>query len=461
MRRGDNNRRDFMKKMKIKISLVIIVIFSVIAVILRFNLYPQIKAKPNIILIILDTLRADHLGCYGYKRDTSPYIDKLSEEGALFSCAFSQGGYTLASIPSILTSKFPLSWGWPTDEYRLSEDEITLAEILKKHGYITAAFTGGGFTSYLYGYAQGFDLYEDNDLGSTGNVKQVVFNWLEQNKKRPFFLFLHTYAIHDPFDPPEPFNGIYAPQYQGHLKDMSLDASLFDRIDRENSEDIDYIISQYDSEIRYCDSLIGELLKEIEELGLDSSTIIVLTADHGEDLMEHNTISHADIYDTGIHVPLILRYPPLIPKNKRVDSLVRSVDILPTILDILGISTENSGEGLSLLPLIFDLKKQTERLVFSMGFNTKEGLKKRVSLRNKDWKLIYTVEENSYELYNINDDPKELNNVVSTEKDQFKILKETLNDYLGQFELDRKKDEDNIILDKETKQELKSLGYIN
>lgn len=423
------------------------------------------RRKPNIILLVIDSLRADHLGCYGYARNTSPHIDKLAQEGIVFSNAFSQAGYTTASIPSILTSKFPLSHGvWLPEKHKLSEDEITLAEVLKSNGYITVAFTGGACTSHIYGFGQGFDLYKEIEWGDIKEINKLVFNWLEQNQnnEKPFFLFLHCYTVHEPFNLPEPFASIYASNYQGQFKDVKLDNVLFEKIHKKsldyNSEDIDYIISQYDSGIRYYDENIGELLKKIEALKLTSNTIIILTSDHGQDFMEHGTISHRDIYDVGIHVPLIVRAPYLLPNNKKIDTLVRSIDIFPTILDMLALLEKNNLaiEGNSLLPVMLGQDIGKEHPVYSLGADSNN--RGRISLRTRNWKLIVTRNQNECELYNLKNDPGELINLVSIEKEQFKVLKQELDNYIRQSKSPIQKTK--VALDEETVQRLKSLGYL-
>ena len=451
-----------MKISKTKLFLIIAAVIALAIVsILRFELKPKIINKPNIVLIILDSLRADHLGCYGYARNTSPNIDDLAKNGLIFSNAFSQGGYTLASIPSIFTSKFPLSHGVFINQNgdKLDANETTLAETLKNNGYVTASFTGGGYTSHVYGFSQGFDLYKETDWGDMKEVNQLASDWLEIKQEKPFFLFLHSYSIHDPFNPPEPFSKIYASGYNGQLKNTFLNYILFEKINKRtltlSKEDVEYITSQYDGGIRYCDEQLGKLFKKIVTLGLDSNTIVILTSDHGEDLMDHGTISHGDLYDEGIHVPLIVKYPYLSLENNKIGSIVRSIDIMPTILDILALPLAASMEGKSLLPLMLGKKDKHERMVFSFGNSSK--LKVRIALRTKNWKLIYSYKTEQDELYNLEKDPKELNNLADVNKRQLAILKKKLNSYIEKLKLPIKKDK--AVLDEKTKQRLKSLGY--
>ncbi|OGX16505.1 MAG: hypothetical protein A2166_05170 [Omnitrophica WOR_2 bacterium RBG_13_41_10] len=452
-----------------KIYYKIIAIF-VIFIFAAFH-FSRLHKKPNIILIIIDCLRADHLGCYGYLRNTSPNIDKFAQGGVLFNNTFSQGAFTFASLPSILTSKIPLSHGvWYLSRgHMLSDEEVTLAEILKGKGYVTAAFTGGAFTSQIFGFSQGFDIYKEVNWGDIKDINRLALNWLETEKKKPFFVLMHCYTVHDPFSPPEPFNKMYAGSYRGRFKDKILDNILFDKLSKYavkekipwDQEDLDYIISQYDGEIRYCDFHTGDFLTKIKKLGLDSDTIIILTSDHGEDLMEHGTISHGDVYDVGTRIPLILKNPHLLPKNKKVDTLAGSIDILPTILDICGIPLKQDTQGISLLPFILGKEEEKERFIFSLGVAGFSGECIRMSIRNRDRKLIFSHiigGNNTYEFYNLKEDPGELNNLASVEKEQFALFEQKLHAFLKQSKPPTVKSK--LILDEKTKERLRSLGYV-
>lgn len=452
-----------------KTKTYLFIIIPILSLILTIGVkYYSKNYKPNIVLIIIDTLRADHLGCYGYERDTSPNIDKLARNGVMFTQAISQAGFTLPSIASILTGKYvgPREFPNPNKNYSLKEQIITLPEILKEYGYKTAAFTGGGYLSSIYGFNQGFDIYEDSKdwIGLEG-LLPLVYKWLEQNKNEKFFSFLHTYDVHAPFDPPEPFKNMYVSNYQGQFKDIFLDYRLFRKINglekQENlikltKDDIDYIVAQYDGGIRYVDTLVGNLIDKLGKLGLSDNTLIVLTADHGQDLMEHGHIWHRDVYDEGIRVPLIFSYPDYLPKGKTIDAQVRSIDLLPTILDILGIRRRRSMDGISLMPLVRAERNKHISYAYSIGTNIDSP---RASIRTEDWKLIFTVKNDRYELYNLNKEPDELNNLLGEEEAQFKLLKVKLNDWMNEVPIMFEKT--GLILYEDTKERLESLGYIN
>jgi arylsulfatase A-like enzyme len=293
-----------------------------------------------------------------------------------------------------------------------------------------------------------------------------VFRWLEENSDKRFFLFLHSYDVHDPFQPPAPFSEIFSSAYQGQLRGRSLDAELFRRVEGRaveenrvylNREDIDYIIAKYDAEIRYVDKCIGDLIDKLRKLGLLDETAVILTSDHGEELLDHGYIGHRDLYDEGIRVPLIIRFPPGLPSGKSVSHLVRSLDIAPTVLDLLGIESRDlPWQGKSLLPLALGEDSSHPAYAFSIGADNQRH--HRFSIRTQKWKLISTPAKESYELYNLESDPDELINLVNIEKEQFDSLKQRLGDWLSWIKSAATTAE--VQLDELTREKLKSLGYL-
>ena len=432
--------------------------------------------RPNIILIINDSLRASNLGCYGYQKDNiSPNIDKLADEGIVFTNVISQAGYTLPSIASILTSKLPFDHGAYTQYQKLRNEENTLAEILKKSGYETAAFVGCGYTSKIYGLDQGFDIYEEADGGSIEEVNKMAFAWLKRNKGKPFFLMLHHYSTHDPYAPPVPYNQLYADiDYKGAYKNMFLDYKCLKRINkgvlRVDQSDIEYIISQYDGDVSNCDKHLGKLFNILKDLNLYSNSIIMIIADHGEDLMEHGTFSHGNVFDEVIHIPFIFHYPDMPFEHRTIDSNIAAVDIFPTVLDILEINIQENKniEGISLLPLISGKRVTDERLIFSLGLDIKKNM--RISLRSQNFKAVFTLDKRSWfvspselkidriELYNLKADPDELIDYSYAEPEMCLNFKRRLLDYLSRIETSSS--DKKAVMDKETKERLRSLGYL-
>jgi len=250
----------------------------------------------NIILITVDTLRADHLECYGYDRVKTPQINRLANEGILFECNIVQAPLTLPSHSSILTGTYPLHHGVRDNGgFYLEEDHITLAEVLKTKGYSTGAFVAAFVLDSRWGLDQGFDYYYDNfDLTKYKTVSldsvqrrgdevvEEVYKWLENQSQQRFFAWIHLYDPHTPYDPPEP----YKTEYRGSHFGL------------------------YGGEIAYVDHLMGEFRSFMEEKNLLDKTLIIFTSDHGENLGEHKESAHGFfIYDSDIRVPLIIRFP--------------------------------------------------------------------------------------------------------------------------------------------------------
>ena len=363
-------------KLAVLMLTLFIVVFSAISILLAGHLFlswddgeslQDYKCPDcNVILISIDTLRADHLGCYGYHRDTSPSIDRLASEGILFENAFSNSHWTLPSHMSMMTSQYPsvhdVNLHYRYDQ-RLDESKTTLAEVLKSNGYATAAFTGGGQVAPEFGFGQGFDEYNTIDtLYGNTELLDGIFDWLDKNHDRRFFMFVHTYSAHSPYIPPEPFRGMFDDNYSGNIidspekmnkaciGDCNIHGLFASSINTSDPQDVYHAIALYDEGIRYTDYCIGELLERLDSLDLSRETAIIFTSDHGEDLTEHGIIAeHHDVYDEQTHVPLIIRLPG--GDSKRAESLVQSIDITPTILDILDIPPTPGMQGEDLIPM--------------------------------------------------------------------------------------------------------------
>ncbi len=331
----------------------------------------------NLLLISVDTLRADRLGCYGYARDTSPSVDGLAAEGVLFENAFSSSPKTTPSHMSIMTGLYPRAhnvYMWkrgPDGVYggkTLSAQVPTLAEILAARGYVSAAFTGGGNVAGKIGFDRGFSVYDES--GDTPGACA----WIARNAGKPFFLFYHTYYTHDPYLPPPPYDQRYDPEYAGGIVSGAallselglrvggawaggawdkLSERFWKTVDAGDPRDIRHLNALYDGSIAYVDhEFIAALLASLRAAGVLDRTLIVFTSDHGEEFLEHGRFRHDSLYREVTRVPLILRLPGVLPAGKRVGQLVRSVDLLPTVLDILGLPLPSSVQGVSLLPAV-------------------------------------------------------------------------------------------------------------
>jgi arylsulfatase A-like enzyme len=294
-------------------------------------------SRPNLILISLDTLRADHLGCYGYARPTSPTIDELAARSAVFERAYSSFPSTTGSHMTLFTGLYPCAHGLGSVTAELAPDIDTLAEVVRAAGYTTAAFTEDGGITAAGGFARGFGTYVENvsikgksPRSPSERTFADALAWIERRARvGPWFVFIHTYEVHEPLAPPEGYRERVVPD--GDSSPLAL----------------------YDAEIRYLDDLVAGLLAGLERAGVADDTILVLFSDHGEQFGEHGIYGHQNsLYDTLLHVPLILHAPGLAPAGTRVRTPVGLVDVRPTVLDLLGLPPRGQAHGRSLVPLL-------------------------------------------------------------------------------------------------------------
>ncbi len=321
----------------------------------------SVRPKPRyVILISLDTLRADHLGCYGYDRDTSPNIDLLAKDGVRFAESRAASAWTLPSHISMVTGLDTINHGVCGPDLRLDPATPTLTELLKAKGFWNAAFTGGGYVSGFFGFNKGFDSFRVLggviDRDAAAKLADKAERWIGKNMDRDFFLFLHTYQTHNPYRTDAPWNRRYLHEGSGpsELDLVPLgfnDEKRFKPVTEEMRRDI---IGLYDGEIRFTDEkLIGPLIAKLKALGIYDRTMIVLTSDHGEEFFEHGAWLHThSMYDETIRVPLIVKFFGSRNAGRIVRTPAFGVDVMPTIADELGVSVPSKGlDGRSLRPL--------------------------------------------------------------------------------------------------------------
>jgi len=431
-----------------------------------FFLKIQAFVRPNIILITVDALRSDHLSCYGYKRNTSPNIDRIGQEGILFTQAISASSHTPPSIGTILTSNFPyvhslVLWG---DSIR--KDITTIAELLKSEGFLTI-FIGGNqnFSKGLHGINRGFDIFFEEE-SKVNLITNKALELINKSKNRPFFLWIHYMDAHSPYLPIPPYDRLFInDEFYDTKKSLPIVENFSDcygyngipvfiATKKNGIDNPDYYVSQYDGAIRTIDTYIGMLINRLKMLKIYNRTLIIISADHGEMLGEHGYFFHHGcfLYEELIRIPLIINFPNL--THKIINTQINAhLDIAPTILDILKIRKAKTMIGSSLLPLILGKNRYPHKYVF-----VDEGVTKKC-VRTDEWKLIYTnrSDKEEYELYNLKGDPQELNNLVSAEKEKFGFLKQKLDDY-KQVGPQNKKSK--ASLDEATQERLRSLGYL-
>ncbi len=435
----------------------------------------------NVILIISDALRPDHLGCYGYGRETSPVMDSLAKEGILFKHCYSATSYTKSSVASILTSLYQSIHGMVKANHVLPESLTTLAEILRENGYITSAYVANPQVTAKYNYDQGFDFFQDYRLPGEGKLYYIAFkffdnivlkfiwlvkkdfqclpvvkkesdntkviSWLAKFRHKNFFMFIHYIDPHYPYQPPEPYDKIFP--YPAGDKKLEW-------------------ISLYDGEIRFVNEYLGELFEKLKSWQIYDNTIIIITADHGEAFGEHNFYDHANtLYQEEIKVPLIIKLNHSLPQGKVIESQVRSIDIMPTIFDVLGISYSGELEGKSLLPLIKNDKEAKVDDYIFVEEDSKGPFKKAI-IKNNEWKLIFAGDKSALkdimhkghlELYNLKADPGESRNLVTQEQEILKEMSGVLEGYIKYCATKAGTPPVETKPDKVTIRRLRSLGY--
>ena len=372
---------------------------------------------PNVVLISIDTLRADHLGCYGYERDTSPRIDRLAANGLKFERAYAQASWTLPSMASLHTSLLPHRHGLFETNKRLSNQTTTLAEALREGGYETLAVVSHVFVTAKHGFDQGFASFDQSHvLGHDGvsseALTQTAIDLLRARSRRPFFLWVHyfdphfTYVGHAEHD----FGG----DYGGPLTDHVEFAPLRDDPERLSPEDLQHVVDLYDEEIAFTDRWIGVLLDALDEHAAGESTLIVLTADHGEAFRERGWFGHGKhCYDELTRVPLIISgaVEPS-ARGRAIRSLAETASIPRTILEACGLDATHF-RGASLLDPDND-----EALAFIETTHAWSDADRRQAVLRGDWKLIRTQDDDSYELYHLGRDPGERTNLWGRQDDE-------------------------------------------
>ena len=400
----------------------------------------------NVLIIGLDALQAAHVSHLGYATSTTPTVDSLASKGTSFGNAISAAPWTVPSFMSMMTGLFPTEhkvvnkFSVFTKEKqegsnlkKLSPQVETLAQTFKANGYATGGFTGDAGVSGSFGYAQGFDVYTDEKaFGSIGNSSDHALTWIKEHKNERLFVFLHGYDDHGQFDLPKDYKGRFTSEnYKGPYKGTKeeqrnlREQGLAQGSVKVSPADVSFWRSWYDSKIRDQDDRLAVFLKEYDRLGLLDKTIIVVVSDHGTEFFEHKRMDHGfSLYDELVHVPLLFVVPGLTNKPVIHDQ-VTSLDIAPTLLELTGIkaSTQFLSQlrGTSLVPYLVS-GTGTPQDVF-METDYRDYTHKR-GLRTADgWKYVLTMETGKEELYNLNTDPQELNNVLLEHADLAKELK--------------------------------------
>ncbi|MHC4478306.1 MAG: sulfatase [Planctomycetota bacterium] len=403
---------------------------------------PIPEPSMNVILITVSTLRADHVSCLGYARDTTAHFDAFAQESTLFSNAFATSSWMMPAHGSIFTSLRPALHGATHIKNALAPEPETLAEILRAKGYRTVGFCCNPRLDQEHGFAQGFDLYydygistilhdapfQDQDTGDINKqrtnhlVNDAAIRWLQNNTQEPFYMFLHYYDNHWDYLPPEPYRTLYDPDYEGPIDGTQIAREpLYSNVP--GKRDIQHIVALYDGEVKQTDNDLGEMLEFLKTKGLCDRSIVVVLGDHGEQFYEHGNTSHHGLFEELIHVPMAMSIPDEGEKGKVIDSLVSQRDILPTILDYLKIPTPAQCQGKSLRPLIGGHSETVHDFVCVEY--TGGAVPNAYAVRGTQYKCYHT--DNEFFAYDLIKDPAEQHKILPDRfTDQTKILQKAL-----------------------------------
>ncbi|HXI02973.1 MAG TPA: sulfatase-like hydrolase/transferase, partial [Candidatus Saccharimonadales bacterium] len=399
-------------------------------------------APRNVILITIDTFRADKLSLYGGRHLYTPAIDSLARDGVVFDHAYTVVPLTAPSHSAMMTGRYPVSNGVKMNGSAVLDDsETTLAEILHDHGMRTGAIVSCLVLASRFNINQGFDFYyEEGISGSEGHhglwfdERKAVYSiaraerWLESESDKPFFLWLHLFDPHHPYDPPAPFKQ----NYKDH---------------------------PYDGEIVYTDRALGGFLRKLKEMGLYDDSIIMLLGDHGESLGDHLENFHGTfLYDATMHVPMIIKAPGG-RRGVREEGMASTIDVMPTLVDAMGLAAPKGTEGISLMPAVMGSGSLPDRALYleSIYDNATFGWSSVRALRTAHYKY---VDLPTPELYDLSDDPDELDNIDKQDPIEAKAMKEQYEKVRSGLEATARKDVNAAALDDAFRDRLLSLGYI-
>jgi len=447
----------------------------------------------NVLFVVMDTLRADHLGCYGYFRGTSPVMDRLAEEGVLFEDFYASGVPTGPGFTSLVTGMFPVNHrfyltphNFP-DSYQVDDNIVTLAEVMWENGYVTAALDNlVNFRSHMKHFTRGYE-YHINVTGTArwlhhhitaDMVNRRLLPWIRAHSDERFFLFVHYWDPHTPYNQPKEYQNLFHHE-RGNLSDLKVREAPagyqyvpgWGKADQifEGDEQVwrspipgetfarGRSIDLYDGEVAYVDNRLGQVIDALRDEGILEDTLVVVTSDHGEQLGQHGLYGHTGLHDANVYLPLIMRYPKKLPRGRRVRGFAQHADVASTIFELAEVPLEETLAGLrgfaesspgpsdirgftdgrSLLPLVGGRRVREEVFVET----TSPQLRRKVdrvtvmlagqrAVRTGEWKYIRHMEEGGAELYNVKADPMEVINLAEEERDTARRLEEKLTEWV-------------------------------
>jgi len=440
---------------------------------------PAAAASPvagyNVILISIDSLRADHLGAYGYARDTSPTIDSMADDGVLFRHSISTSSWTLPAHMSLLTARSMLGHGVVSDDRSLPASVPTVAEVFQKGGYETHAIVSAPYVHSRYGFARGFDDYDDKTIYFETNedsyrsvtaprLIEAADSYLSRSREKPFFLFLHFWDVHYDYAPGPPYDKMFDPDYTGTVdgNNFYFDAAIRDGM---NSRDLEHLLALYDGEIRLVDDHLAKLRARLASLGIADRTIFVVVSDHGDEFFEHgNKGHHRTLYEEVLHTPFVLYVPGRRPSSGVVTQEASLVDVGPTLLSLAGLPRLDGAEGRDYSGLYTGAPLPEAGAVTAELYRT--GTRNvQVAQIDARRKIIHHFQQRSLEVYDLAADAGEQQS-LAPRGPLGEPLASRLRDWLdvrwSRFDKRvRTEGIEPVILDEKALEQLRSLGYLN
>ena len=408
---------------------------------------PEPPPIDHLVVVSIDTLRADHLGCYGNTVVQTPHMDALAAEGVRYAAHVSSAPSTLCSHTSLMTGTYPHTHGTPRNGHEVPDDNLMLAEVLSDAGFTTAAVIGAFPLRSKFNFDQGFDIYDDGETTRDGaKVNKLVRRWLSERAGRGaddrFFLFVHYWDAHYPYDPPPPYDRMYRTDDVQLVRTKDELIGIRESIAAGNDESArgEALRGLYMGGVTYVDTHIGALMELLREFQVLDRSLVVLTSDHGEAMDEHwEPWDHGEsTYDTSVGTPLVLRLPGGLSGGTVVDEVVSNVDVMPTLLELLRVPVPGVIEGRSFAATALGAGSGEDRggnVAFAEGTkpHTEEieseawkNARKCRAVREGRWKLVYRPTDGLRELFDMEIDPAETNDVSGEHPDVVARLMERL-----------------------------------
>jgi arylsulfatase A-like enzyme len=415
------------------------------------------RERPNVILIVIDTLRQDHLGSYGHTRRTSPRIDAFAAESMRYSRAYTQAPWTTPAIGSLLASQYPTTLGIRNERSILSEDLVLLPELLAQHGFVTGAVVGHDFCSSKFNFDQGFEEFDESQiLGLEGisspEITRRGLEFAKRHREQPFFLWLHYFDPHWSYRTHPEFEFDADNVYQGRATDVELMFELLQMSEELAPEDVAELERRYDTELAFTDHHVGVFLDGLRELALFDDSLIILVADHGEEFKDHGRVGHAhSLYGELIDIPMIVHFPNGEPAVSHRP--VATVDIYPTVLEVLDLEPSSPLVGRP-LPRSGGSGAGDQRIVFS---ETMRFANLRAAIAGR-WKLVKDLETGQHQLFDLELDPDERHDLYAERGSEHEALVKRLDRWIAEAAATARV-ADEIELSPDEIESLRALGY--